>query len=260
MQNIKTIILCGGKGTRMSELTHSIPKPMAEIGGKPILVHIMERYAYYGCNEFLLPLGYRGQVIKDYFLNFNNRTKDIVVDLSNGAISDLENKDLLNWKIWLVGTGEDNQKGSRIKQLEKYIDTDLFMVTYGDGVADINIEELVKFHRNHGKIGTFCGVRMPSRFGTVNTDSNGNVTEWKEKPILDSFVNCGFFVFNREFLDYLTTDKDCDLEKEPLERLANENQLVMYRHKGFWKCMDTLRDNQELNSLFDSGRAPWLIY
>ncbi len=260
MSNIKTIILCGGKGTRMSELTHSIPKPMATIGGEPILCHIMERYSHYGFKDFVLPLGYKGGVIKDFFSNYYQQNSSLFVDLESGNLQVLPTAKRKDWKIWMVDTGEDTEKGSRIKRVEDYIDSELFMVTYGDGVADIDINKLIEFHKKHGKLATFCGVKMPSRFGTVETNDYGEVTSWKEKPILPSYVNCGFFVFNRKVLDYLELDPSCDLEKEPLEKIASEGQLMMFKHDGFWKCMDTLRDNTELNKMWSSNVRPWMEF
>ncbi|MFV0348478.1 MAG: glucose-1-phosphate cytidylyltransferase [Halodesulfovibrio sp.] len=253
---MKTLILCGGKGTRMREETEYKPKPMVEIGGRPVMWHIMNRYARYGHKDFVLPLGYRGEYIKQYFWEYKIRNTDFTVDLASGEVQ-AHNSPRTDWKVTLCDTGEDTLKGARIKQVAKYIDTDRFMVTYGDGVSDIDINALVEFHKKSGKIGTFTGVRMPSRFGTVKTDDEGNITSWQEKPVLDEFINCGFFVFKREFLDYLTEDPDCDLEKEPLMRLAAEGQLSMYPHQGFWQCMDTLRDYQNLNALWNNGDAPW---
>ena len=256
---MKTIILCGGKGTRMSELTSSIPKPMAEIGGQPVLVHIMQRYAHYGFKEFILPLGYKGNIIKDYFCNFYRRNSSIKVDLGTGETNILSNKSV-DWKVWMVDVGVETLKGARIKRVGDLIDSENFMVTYGDGVADVDIRKLVDFHCSHGKIATFTGVRMPSRFGTVRTDMDGNVSSWEEKPILDSYINSGFFVFKKDFLDFLSSDENCDLEQEPLKQLAAMGELMMYKHEGFWKCMDTPRDNQELNKLYAENKTPWLKY
>ena len=256
---MKVIILCGGKGTRLREETESKPKPMVEVGGRPIMWHIMQRYARYGHKEFVLPLGYKGEVIKQYFHEYRIRNADFTIDLSNGGINIHERSGhVTDWKVTLCDTGEDTMKGARIKRVARYLDGDRFMLTYGDGVADINIDELLAFHGSHGKMGTFTGVRMPSRFGAVNTDDSGNITSWQEKPVLNQFANCGFFVFERAFLEYLSEDEECDLEKEPMERLAREGQLAMFRHNGFWQCMDTLRDYQLLNSMWDSGERPWI--
>jgi len=253
---MKVIIFCGGKGTRLREETAVKPKPMVEIGGRPVLWHIMSIYARFGFKDFVLPLGYKGEVIKQYFHDYTTHHTDFTVDLKSGNISSHAGH-IEDWRVTLCHTGEETFKGGRLKRVAKFIDTDRFMVTYGDGVADIDINKLVEFHKKSGTIGTFTGVRMPSRFGTVRTDGHGNVLSWEEKPVLDEYINCGFFVFKREFLDYLTEDESCDLEKDPLQQLAAEGQLSMYPHSGQWQCMDTLRDSLKLNELWDSGRAFW---
>lgn len=254
---MKVIIFCGGKGTRLREETEFKPKPMVEVGGRPIMWHIMQRYARYGIKDFVLPLGYKGEVIKQYFHDYKIRNSDFTIDLASGALDIHESKGI-DWRITLCDTGEDTEKGARIKRVAKYLGNEPFMATYGDGVADIDIDALLKFHKSHGKLGTFTGVRMPSRFGTVSTGPEGEVLGWQEKPILNQFTNCGFFVFEPEFLEYLDEDPSCDLEKEPLERLASQGQLAMYRHEGFWQCMDTLRDYQLLSSMWEKGNAPWI--
>lgn len=253
---MKVIILCGGKGTRLREETEFKPKPMVEIGGRPVLWHIMSLYASHGYKDFILPLGYKGDVIKQYFYEYRMRNTDFTVDLGTGAITSHASA-TTDWRVTLSDTGQETLKGARIKRIAAHIDTDRFMVTYGDGVSDIDIPALVEFHKKAGTIGTFTGVRMPSRFGAVQTDEAGRILSWQEKPVLNEYINCGFFVFKREFLDYLEEDEACDLEKEPLERLAAEGQLSMYPHDGFWQCMDTLRDAQLLNSLWAGGDAPW---
>lgn len=256
---MKVIILCGGKGTRLREETEYKPKPMVEIGGRPIMWHIMQRYAAFGHKDFVLPLGYKGDYIKQYFQDYKVRNADFTVDLATGQTTLHPGATkCTDWKVTLCDTGEDTMKGARIKRVAQHIDTDRFMVTYGDGVADVDIDALVAFHKRQGKMGTFTGVRMPSRFGTVSTDEQGNITDWQEKPVLNQYTNCGFFVFERAFLDYLSEDEECDLEKAPLERLAKEGQLAMYPHKGFWQCMDTLRDYQYLTELWDKGHTPWV--
>lgn len=254
---MKVIIMCGGKGTRLREETSVKPKPMVEIGGRPVLWHIMSIYARFGFKDFILPLGYKGEVIKQYFHDYNIRNTDFTVDLKSGNITTYPNP-IEDWRVTLCDTGQETQKGGRLKRVAKYIDTDRFMVTYGDGVADIDLNKLIEFHKQSGSMGTFTGVRMPSRFGTVRTDANGKILSWEEKPVLDEFINCGFFVFKREFLDYLTEDEACDLEKEPLQRLAAEGQLSMYPHPGQWQCMDTLRDSIKLNEMWDAGKAFWI--
>lgn len=254
---MKVIIMCGGKGTRLREETSIKPKPMVEIGGRPVLWHIMSIYARFGFKDFILPLGYKGEVIKQYFHDYNIRNTDFSVDLKSGRITTYPNH-IEDWRITLCDTGQETLKGGRLKRVAKYIDTDRFMVTYGDGVADIDLNRLLEFHAQSGVIGTFTGVRMPSRFGTVRTDAAGEILSWEEKPLLDEYINCGFFVFKRQFLDYLSEDESCDLEKEPLQRLAAEGQLSMYPHPGQWQCMDTLRDSIKLNELWDNGQAFWV--
>ena len=253
---MKVIIMCGGKGTRLREETEFKPKPMVEIGGRPVLWHIMSIYARYGFKDFVLPLGYKGEVIKKYFYEYKIRNSDFSVNLKSGNITTHADASE-DWNITLCDTGQETLKGGRIKRVAQYIDTDRFMVTYGDGVADIDLDKLIDFHKKSNKIGTFTGVHMPSRFGTVKTDDQGNILSWEEKPVLTEYINCGFFVFKREFLDYLDEDENCDLEKDPLIRLAAEGQLSMYAHPGRWECMDTLRDSQKLNALWDAGKAFW---
>ena len=256
---MKVIILCGGKGTRLREETEFKPKPMVEIGGRPIIWHIMARYARFGFKEFILPLGYKGEVIKQYFHDYKLRNTDFTVDLRTGCCTLHEGAAVeLDWRVNLCDTGQETLKGGRIKRIARHIDTERFMVTYGDGVADIDITRLIEFHMQSGSVGTFSGVRMPSRFGAVRTDDQGKILSWEEKPVLNEYINCGFFVFKREFLEYLNEDESCDLEKEPLERLAREGQLSMYPHDGKWQCMDTLRDTLALNALWDSGEAFWI--
>ena len=255
---MKVIIFCGGKGTRLREETEYKPKPMVEIGGMPIIWHIMQRFAGYGHKDFILPLGYKGEVIKQFFRDYTIRSTDFTIDLGSGDIAMHEPSLRVDWKVTLCDTGEDTEKGARIKRVAKHLGSEPFMATYGDGVANIDIDKLLAFHKSQGKLGTFTGVRMPSRFGTVSTDEKGNIESWQEKPLLNQFTNCGFFVFEPAFLEYLSEEESCDLEKEPLERLAGEGQLAMYRHEGFWQCMDTLRDYQLLNSIWDRGNAPWV--
>lgn len=254
---MKVLILCGGKGTRMREETEFKPKPMVEIGGRPVLWHIMSIYARFGYTNFVLPLGYKGEVIKQYFHDYAMRNTDFSVNLATGTVT-AHDSPVTDWNVTLCDTGQETLKGARIKRVARHIDTERFMVTYGDGVADVDINALVDFHIKSGRMGTFTGVRMPSRFGAVETDEKGNILSWQEKPVLNQYINCGFFVFERRFLDYLDADEHCDLEKAPLERLAAEGQLGMYAHHGAWQCMDTLRDVQELNAVWDKGQAFWL--
>lgn len=254
---MKTIIMCGGKGTRLREETAVKPKPMVEIGGRPILWHIMSIYSRFGYRDFILPLGYKGEVIKRYFYEYQALHSDFTVNLKSGNV-DIHENFREDWTITLCDTGQETLKGGRLKRVAKYIDGDRFMVTYGDGVADIDIGKLIDFHIKSGKIGTFTGVRMPSRFGSVRVNEQGVITSWEEKPLLNEYINCGFFVFEKKFLEYLSEDENCDLEKEPLENLAAEGQLAMYPNPGPWLCMDTLRDSIKLNELWDRNEAFWV--
>ncbi len=258
MENVKVVILCGGKGTRLKEETEYRPKPMVTIGGKPLLWHIMKIYAHYGFNEFVLCLGYKGNMIKEYFLNYAALNNDFTIELGNHSHMQQHNShDEKDWKVTLVDTGQEAQTGARIKRAEKYLDGDLFMVTYGDGVADINIAELLKFHQQHKKIGTITGVHPPSRFGEMAL-RNEQVVSFNEKPqTKEGLINGGFFVFNKVFLDSLEDNDNCYLEKEPLEGLAAAGNLMGYIHTGFWQCVDTYREMELLNAMWDSGQAPW---
>lgn len=254
---METVIMCGGKGTRLREETAIKPKPMVEIGGRPILWHIMSIYSRFGHRDFILPLGYKGDVIKQYFFEYQIKNSDFTINLASGKITP-HHSHLEDWNITMRDTGQETLKGARLKRVADYIKGDRFMVTYGDGLADIDIAKLLEFHKKSGTIGTFTGTRMPSRFGAVRTDEAGKILSWEEKPILDEYINCGFFVFERKFLDYLSDDESCDLEREPLQKLAAEGQLSMYPHPGQWQCMDTLRDSLKLNELWDSGNAFWV--
>lgn len=254
---METVIFCGGKGTRLREETAIKPKPMVEIGGRPILWHIMNIYSRFGHKDFILPLGYKGEMIKQYFYDYQARNSDFTISLKSGKIQ-THAECVDDWNVTLCDTGQETLKGARLKRASKYIKGERFMLTYGDGLADIDLDSLLKFHQEAGTIGTFTGVRMPSRFGAVRTDSKGKILSWEEKPVLDEFINCGFFVFERKFLDYLSEDESCDLEREPLQRLAAEGQLSMYPHHGQWRCMDTLRDSIQLNELWNEGKAFWI--
>ena len=254
---MKVVILCGGKGTRLYEETAYRPKPMVEIGGKPILWHIMQGYAKYGFTDFVLALGYKGDSIKEYFLKYHHMQNDLTVSLGDGSVTTQANGHQDDWTVTLVDTGDTALKGARIARVSRYIDGERFMVTYGDGVGDVDIRRLLEFHEQQSGGGTFTGVRMPSRFGSVETDDKGRIVSWQEKPLLESYINGGFFVFERSFLDYLSTDDECELERQPMERLAAEGKLSMYRHDGFWHPMDTYRDYQLLNDMWDKGNARW---
>jgi glucose-1-phosphate cytidylyltransferase len=263
MKRIQTIILCGGLGTRLREETEYRPKPMVPIGGRPILWHIMKIYANFGFSEFILPLGYKGSMIKEYFYHYHMMNSDICIRLGkNHSISffPCDSDEDENWSITLVNTGEKTLKGARLKRVEKYIDCDQVMVTYGDGVADIDIKKLVEFHNAHGKMATVTGVSPASQFGEMQVRDN-RVLHFREKPISSNqFISGGFFVFNRSFFSYLEENDSCDLETGPLERIAHEGELMIYKHPGSWACMDTIRDTDYLNGLWDQNKAFWKIW
>ena len=258
---MKVVILCGGYGTRLKEAAEFKPKPMVEIGGKPILWHIMKIYAHYGFNEFILCLGYQGEQIKRYFLDYNVINNDFTVSLGEKKnIKFHTNHVESQWKVTLVDTGEQAQTGARLKGIEKYITEDSFMLTYGDGVGNINIRKLLAFHRSHGKIGTVTGVRPSSRFGELILDGN-KVQRFNEKPQTTfGYINGGFFVFRKEFFRYVTDNLDCRLEGKPLEQLVTDDQFHVYCHDGFWQCMDTKRELDSLVALWHESQAPWKIW
>ena len=256
---MKVVLLAGGHGTRLSEETVLRPKPMVEIGGRPILWHIMKYYAHFGHNEFIVCCGYKGYVIKEYFANYFLHQSDVTFDLKENQM-EIHNSSTENWKVTLVDTGLDSQTGHRIKRIEKYID-DTFMLTYGDGVSNVDINALVDFHKSHGKVGTMTSFRPEGRFGILDIDStNKKVNRFVEKPKGDgNWINAGFFVFEKEFFKYLDDRQDLILEREPLEGLTSDGQLHTYQHEDFWKCMDTLRDRQQLEKIW-STKAPWKVW
>lgn len=256
----KVVILCGGKGTRLREETEYKPKPMVSIGSKPILWHLMKLFSHYKLYDFVLCLGYRGDVIKDYFYNYDVMNSDFEVNI--GSMTKklyLNDSDELNWNITLADTGLNAMTGSRIKQIEKYIDGDFFIATYGDAVADVNIDELIKFHKQQGKMATLTGVRPSSKYGELEIKENA-VQKFNEKPISENYVNGGFFVFEKEIFKYLKENEDCVLEASPLELLASQNQLSLFKHDGYWQCMDTYRDYENLNAQLESGTTPWMVW
>lgn len=256
---MKVAILCGGLGTRLTEETALRPKPMVEIGGQPILWHIMRNYASYGYKEFVLALGYKGELIKRYFLDYFHLQSNLSVSLSKGSVKahdDAEGRD--DWLVHMIDTGQFTETGGRIKRLAQWLGGEPFMLTYGDGVCNINLNELEKFHRSHGRLATVTAVHPPSRFGGL-TFNNEFVEEFSEKPqIGEGWINGGFFVLEPQVLDYIDGDGSF-FEREPLEKLAKDKQLVAYKHDGFWQCMDTLRDVRTLESLWTSGQAPWTV-
>jgi glucose-1-phosphate cytidylyltransferase len=255
---LKTVILCGGLGSRLAEETNLRPKPMVEIGDRPILWHIMKIYEKYGCNDFVLALGYKAEYIKDYFINYHARSSDITVHLNTGVV-DYSNPTAENWNISLVDTGANTLTGGRLLRLKKYLyDGGTFMLTYGDGLADIDIGRLLEFHRSHGKIATVSAVRPSARFGGMRIE-NGCVIDFKEKPQSgEGVINGGFFVFETGIFDYLDGDSTI-LEQSPIDRLVKDSELMAYQHPGFWQCMDTIREKEMLQSLWESGNAPWIF-
>lgn len=258
---MKVVILCGGMGTRLREETEFRPKPMVTIGGRPILWHIMKLYAHHGFTEFVLCLGYRGSMIKEHFLNYEAMNNDFTIEL--GAKNRIEyhgTHDEGDFKVTLVDTGLDTQTGARVKHIEPHIDGDTFMVTYGDGVSDVDIGKLVEFHRSHGRLATVTTVRPTSRFGILEVDERGVATRFAEKPTLDGWVSTGFFVFHRNVFEHLSADPSCILERGPMEQLVDAGQLMTYRHRGFFCAMDTYREFQLLNELWDGGQAPWKVW
>lgn len=255
---MKVVILAGGYGTRISEESHLKPKPMIEIGEKPILWHIMKIYSSFGFNDFVICLGYKGYCIKEYFANYFLHNSDVTLDYRGSSCTTEVHSNLVEpWRVTLVETGLSTMTGGRLKRVAKYLDNKPFMLTYGDGVADINIASLVDFHKSHGKACTVTATQPTGRFGAMDVDVSGSVKHFKEKPRGDSsWVNAGFFVMQPEVLNNLKDDSSV-LEAEALENLASNNQLVAYRHEGFWQPMDTLRDKMHLDSLIKEGNAPW---
>ncbi len=254
---MKVVILCGGLGTRLREETEFKPKPLVEIGGKPILWHIMKAYSHFGYKDFILCLGYKGHMIKDYFLKHKAMFSDFTLNLSKGR-EEYHNDETEDWNVTFVETGAETNTGGRVKKIEKYIQDEHFFMTYGDGVADIDIKALLQHHLSKGKIATLTSIQPMSRFGILEFDNNHIVTSFKEKPKLEGWINAGFFVFKKDIFNFL--DGNPVLEQEPLKRLAEEGQLSAYPHNGLWGCMDTHRDFEELNKLWSSGRAFWKVW
>ncbi|WP_319475414.1 glucose-1-phosphate cytidylyltransferase [Marispirochaeta aestuarii] len=256
---MKVILLAGGYGTRLSEETEIKPKPMVEIGGKPILWHIMKIYSHYGFNNFIICLGYKGYVIKEYFANYFLHMADVTFDMEHNTMT-VHDKHAEPWKVTLIDTGQNTMTGGRIKRIQKYVGNEPFMVTYGDGVADVNIADIVKFHSNHGKIATLTAVQPSGRFGALDISEDDVIHSFVEKPKGDkSWINAGFFVFEPEFFNYIKGD-DSVLEQEPLRTLTKNGELISFKHHGYWKPMDTLREKYELEREWQSGTAPWKIW
>lgn len=261
MKNIKVVILCGGRGTRLREETEVRPKPLVEVGNRPILWHIMKTYSYYGFKDFVLCLGYKGDLIKDYFLNYEAMNNDFTISLGNRNMVTFHNSHFeKDWNVTLVNTGDRTQTGGRIKKIEEYVDGETFMVTYGDGVGNINIKDLLEFHKKNETVGTLTGVHPASRFGELLVKGK-NIVRFNEKPLVsEGFVNGGYFVFKKKFFSYLSSDDDCALEADPLEKLAACGQLNVYKHEGFWQCMDTQRELDILNDLWKKDKAYWKVW
>ena len=263
MNKPPVIILCGGLGSRLHEETEFRPKPMLEIGGRPILWHIMKLYAAHGFREFILCLGYKGDLIKDFFLNYQAYQTDFTVHPGNSKQIEYHNHNGTpeDWKITLAETGLTAQTGARVHRAGRYVQGDTFCLTYGDGLGDIDITALLKFHQTHGKIATVTGVRPPGRFGELEAEGSGKVLQFNEKPQnTQGMINGGFFVFKREFLNRLQDQDDLVLETEPLQRLAREGELMAYPHQGFWQPMDTYREFKMLNEIWSTGKAPWKVW
>lgn len=255
---MKTVILCGGKGTRMREETEFRPKPLVEVGDHPIIWHIMKIYSYYGFNDFVLCVGYKGEMIKRYFMEMCWRNNDFTVKTDPHAKIQYHTAAKEDWNVTIVDTGPETLTGGRIKQVKKYIDDENFMLTYGDGLSNVNIKELCAYHLKTGKIATLTGINPSSPFGVIETQ-NGIVTSFKEKPILDDIINGGYMVLNRKVFDYLP-DEDCAFEQEPLHKLAQEAQLAVYKHDGFWTAIDTYKDIERVNGLCKTGETPWKLW
>lgn len=257
---MKVVLLAGGYGTRISEESHLTPKPMIEIGEMPILWHIMKIYSYYGFNDFIICAGYKQYVIKEWFANYFIHNSDITFDFTNGDKIIVHNNISEPWKVTVVDTGLNTMTGGRIKRVKKYIGEETFLMTYGDGVSSIDIAATVEFHMLHEKLATMTAIQPDSRYGALDIDGNNCIKSFREKSQIDSgWINGGFMVLEPEVLDYVADDSVM-FEREPLEMLAAEGQLMCYRHEGFWQCMDTLRDKEKLDSLWKSGKAPWKIW
>lgn len=257
---MKVVILAGGFGTRLSEETKSIPKPMVQIGEKPIIWHIMKTYSHYGYNDFVVCLGYKGYALKEWFSNYFVHTSDITIDLRNNQL-EVHNSRSEPWRVTLVETGLHTMTGGRIKRVQKYIGNEAFMLTYGDGVSDVDIAELVTQHRESQKLLTVTAYKPQGKFGSLEIADNGSVTAFTEKPAGDGiWINAGFFVCQPEVFDYIKDGDQTIFERGPLEQLATIGQMNSYKHRGFWKPMDTLRDNTELNDMWENGTAPWKIW
>lgn len=257
---MKVVLLAGGYGTRISEESHLKPKPMIEIGDKPILWHIMKEYAHYGFNEFVICCGYKQHIIKEWFANYYLYNCDITFDFENENRMEIHNNVAEPWKVTLVDTGLNTMTGGRIKRIEKYIGNETFMMTYGDGVSDVNIVELLKFHRQQKKIATMTAVNIEQRFGILDINNDNTISSFREKDVKDGAkINGGYMVLEPEIFEFIEGDETI-FEKEPLENIAHLGQLVAYKHEGFWQCMDTKREKEKLDALWEAGSAPWKVW
>ncbi|MEG1158274.1 MAG: glucose-1-phosphate cytidylyltransferase [Christensenellaceae bacterium] len=257
---MKVVILAGGFGTRISEESHLKPKPMIEIGERPILWHIMKYYSAFGYNDFVICLGYKAYSIKEFFADYFLHTSDITFDFSEGNKMTVHNNFAEPWKVTLIDTGLHTMTGGRVRRIKEYVDNKPFMLTYGDGVADVNIDELVRFHKQHGKIATMTAIQPSGRFGMLDINNGNSISSFREKLQQDSgWINGGFMVLEPAIFDYIENDSTV-LEKEPLEKLAKEGQLMAYKHGGFWQCMDTMRDKMLLDTLLLENKAPWKVW
>lgn len=257
---MKLVILAGGLGTRISEATHLMPKPLIEIGGRPVIWHIMKIYAEHGINEFVVCCGYKGYMIKEYFANYFLHTSDMTIDLANNSM-EVHNNQSESWKITLVDTGLNTMTGGRVKRIQKYIGNEPFLLTYGDGVGDINISETIEQHKKSGKLFSITAYKPEGRFGTLDISEDNKVNSFLEKPKGDgAWINAGFFVCEPGVFDYLSGEDNEIFERAPLEKIAADGKMRAYKHHGFWKPMDTLRDNKELNEMWEKRTAPWKIW
>lgn len=254
---MKVVILAGGLGTRLGEETAIRPKPMVEIGGYPILWHIMKSYSYFGFNDFVILTGYLSHVIKDYFINYYTRYSDITVDMANNAVEIHQHRNE-PWKVTMLYTGKNTMTGGRIKKAKEYVGNERFMLTYGDGVSDVDINKLIECHKNSGKLATVTAIQPAGRFGALSIEKDGEISHFQEKPVGDgAWINGGFFVLEPEIFDYIQDDDNAIWEQEPMKKLTANGQLNAYKHSGFWKPMDTMRDKEELTKLWANGQAPW---
>lgn len=257
---MKVVILAGGLGTRLSEETRLVPKPMVEIGGKPILWHIMKIYSYYGFNDFVILTGYKSHVIKDYFVHYYQQYSDITVDMSNNSV-EIHKMQTEPWKVTMLYTGQNTMTGGRIKKAQEYIGNEPFMLTYGDGVADIDVNELIKCHKESEKYCTLTSVKPTGKFGALNIEKDGTINSFQEKPDGDgNWINGGFMVCGPQVFDYIQEGDKTIFERAPLENLAKDGQLNAYKHKGFWRPMDTLKDKNDLTEMWQSEQAPWALW